>query len=85
MAHERIGKAVQLCLERECELHELPLGDLRSLSPAFGEDFYDSLTLASVLAVHDVPGGTAPGRVRQALGVARNKIESLREEVHAHA
>jgi argininosuccinate lyase len=84
-SHERIGKAVQLCLERNCELHELPLDDLRALSPAFGEDFYESLTLASVLAVHDVPGGTAPSRVRQAIGVVKKKIESLREEVHAHA
>ncbi len=85
LAHERIGKAVQICLERNCELQELPLDDLKALSPAFGEDFYESLTLASVLAVHDVPGGTAPARVRQAIGVARKKIESLREEVHAHA
>jgi argininosuccinate lyase len=85
LAHERIGKAVQMCLEKNCELHELSLDDLRSLSPAFGDDFKESLTLASVLAVHDVPGGTAPGRVRQATGVARKKIESLREEVHAHA
>ena len=85
LAHERIGKAVQLCLERKCELQELPLANLRELSPAFGEDFYESLTLHSVLAVHDVPGGTAPARVRQALGLARKKIESLREEVHAHA
>ena len=84
-SHERIGKAVQLCLERNCELQDLPLGDLKALSPAFGEDFYESLTLASVLAVHDVPGGTAPSRVRQAMGLARKKIESLREEVHAHA
>ena len=85
MAHERIGKAVQMCLERSCELQDLPLDDLRSLSPAFGEDFYQSLSLASVLAIHDVPGGTAPNRVRQAIAVARKKIESLREEVHAHA
>jgi argininosuccinate lyase len=85
LAHERIGKAVQMCLERNCELHELPLDQLRSLSPAFGEDFYESLTLKSVLAVHDVPGGTAPNRVQQAIGAARKKIESLREEVHAHA
>jgi len=85
LAHERIGKAVQMCLERNCELHDLSLGDLQSLSPAFGEDFYQSLTLASVLAVHDVPGGTAPIRVRQAIVAARNKVESLREEVHAHA
>jgi len=85
LAHERIGKAVQMCLEKNCELHELSLDDLRSLSPAFGEDFYESLTLASVLAVHDVPGGTALDRVRQAIGVVRRKIASLREEVHAHA
>jgi len=85
IAHERIGKAVQLCLERGCELQDLPLEELKALSPAFDEDFYDSLKLASVLAVHDVPGGTAPSRVRHAISVTRKRIESLREEVHAHA
>ena len=85
LAHERIGKAVKLCLERNCELHELPLDKLQELGPDFGEDFYQSLTLASVLAMHDVPGGTAPARVRQAIVISRKKIEALREEVHAHA
>jgi argininosuccinate lyase len=85
LAHERIGKAVQLCVERGCELQDLPLDELQSLSPAFDQDFYESLKLAPVLAVHDVPGGTAPGRVRQAINVTRKRIESLREEVHAHA
>jgi argininosuccinate lyase len=85
IAHERIGKAVQLCLERGCELQELPLDELKALSPAFDQDFYQSLKLASVLAVHDVPGGTAPSRVRHAISVTRKRIESLREEVHAHA
>ena len=85
LAHERVGKAVQLCLERTCELHELPLDALKALSPAFDEDFYESLKLRSVLAVHDVPGGTAPSRVRQAIGIVRKKIGCLREEVHAHA
>jgi argininosuccinate lyase len=85
MAHERVGKAVQLCLERNCELHELPLEDLAKLSPAFGKDFYECLKLSSVLAIHDVPGGTAPARVRQAISTAKKRIQSLREEVHAHA
>jgi argininosuccinate lyase len=85
LAHERIGKAVQLATERGCELHALPLEELQKISPAFGEDFYNSLKLASVLAIHDVPGGTAPERVRKAMGVARTKIHSLCEEVHAHA
>jgi argininosuccinate lyase len=85
LSHEKIGKAVQMCLERNCELQDLPLNELQSLSPAFGQDFYESLKLASVLAIHDVPGGTAPTRVRQAISATRKKIELLREEVHAHA
>jgi argininosuccinate lyase len=85
LAHERIGKAVQMCIERNCELEDLSLEELRTLSPAFGEDCYESLKLVSVLAVHDVPGGTAPSRVRHAIHVARKKIESVREEAHAHA
>lgn len=85
LAHERIGKAVQICLERNCDLKDLSLQELQSLSPAFGEDFKETLTLPAVLAAHDVAGGTAPGRVRQAIGAARKKIQSLREEVHAHA
>jgi argininosuccinate lyase len=85
LAHERIGKAVQLCLERGCELQDLPLSDLQGLSPAFDEDFFEALKLASVLAIHDVPGGTAPLRVRQAIITTRKRIASLREEVHAHA
>lgn len=84
-AHEKIGKAVQMCLEKGCELGDLSLEELRSLSPVFGEDFYESITLAAVLAAHNVPGGTAPAQVRQAIGEARKKIESLREETHAHA
>lgn len=85
LAHERVGKAVQMCLERNCELDELPLEELQSLSSTFGQDCYEALKLASVLAIHDVPGGTAPGRVRQAIGNTRKKIATLREEVHAHA
>jgi argininosuccinate lyase len=85
LAHERIGKAVQLCLEKNCELQDLALEQLRALDPAFESDFYACLSLASVLAVHDVAGGTAPARVRQAIKSARTKIESLREEIHAHA
>jgi argininosuccinate lyase len=66
-------------------LQDLPLAELQAIDPAFGEDFYACLTLASVIAIHDVPGGTAPNRVRQAIAVAKKKIESLHKEAHAHA
>ena len=85
LAHEIVGKAVQTCIERNCELADLPLEELRQLNPAFDQDFYSSLTLQAVLNIHDVPGGTAPARVRQAIADARRKVESMREDVHAHA
>jgi argininosuccinate lyase len=76
---------VKLCLEKECELQDLTLDELRALNPVFDESFSGCLKLASVLAIHDVVGGTAPVRVRQGILAAKKKIESLREEVHAHA
>ncbi len=85
LAHEIVGRAVQICIERKCELADLPLEELRELNPAFDQDFYSCLTLQAVLALHDVPGGTAPARVRQAIADARVKVESMREDVHAHA
>ena len=85
LAHEQIGKAVQTCIERNCELADLPLEELRLLNPAFDQDFYSSLSLQAVLNIHDVPGGTAPSRVRQAIADARKKVASMQEEVHAHA
>jgi len=84
-AHEQVGKAVQLSIEKGCELQDLSLEELRQLNPAFDRDFYSCLGVEQVLAIHDVPGGTAPARVKQALAEAKKKIEAMREEIHAHA
>jgi argininosuccinate lyase len=85
LAHEQIGRAVQMCLERRCELQDLSLEELQSVNAKFNQGFYACLKLEAVLAIHDVPGGTAPARVRQAMADARRRIESIREDVHAHA
>jgi argininosuccinate lyase len=84
-AHEQIGKAVRLALEKRCELQDLALEELQTLSSAFDPSFYRCLPLQSVLAVHDVPGGTAPTRVKHAIADAKKRIEAVREEVHANA
>ena len=85
LAHEQIGKAVQLCLGKGCELEDLRLAELQAINPAFGPDFQTALTLQAVLEVHDVLGGTAPTRVRQSIAAARAKSAALREATHVHA
>jgi argininosuccinate lyase len=76
---------VKLCVEKNYELEDLTLEELRDLNPAFDESFRDCLKPAAVLAIHDVVGGTAPARVQKAIVAAKKKIQGLREEVHAHA
>ncbi|HEY7354435.1 MAG TPA: argininosuccinate lyase [Terriglobales bacterium] len=85
IAHEQVGKAVRLAIDKNCELEAVPLEDLRNIDWHFEQDFYEFVRLENVLAIHDVPGGTAPDRVREALATARKKLNLVREEAHAHA
>jgi argininosuccinate lyase len=84
-AHEIVAKAVQKCLLQDCELEQLTLEELREFSPAFDTDIYQQLTVENVLACHDVPGGTAPHRVQQALRAAREKLATMQEVHGTHA
>ncbi len=78
LAHEAIGKAVQLAVERGCDLQKLPLADLQAIHSSFDAAFHSRLGLPEVLALHDVPGGTAPRHVKRALQNARERAASLR-------
>ena len=84
-AHEVIAHAVQKCLEQGCELEQLSLDELREFSTAFDANIYETLKVENVLACHDVPGGTAPHRVQQALSAAREKLAVLQEAHGTHA
>jgi argininosuccinate lyase len=66
-AHEMIGKAVQLCVQKGCELEHLPANDFALCGIEANSQFFSALQLQEVLAIHDVPGGTAPLQVRAAL------------------
>jgi argininosuccinate lyase len=80
-AHEKIGNAVRLGLETGRELDELTLDELKQFGPEFDHDFYASITLEATLDCHDVVGGTARHRVRQALADARKRLEAATKEV----
>ncbi len=82
-AHEFIGKAVRLCVEQGCELEQLSKEDYALCGIEADEQFYQSLTLAEVLAIHNVPGGTAPARVRESLQTAKEKLSQYFGVAHA--
>jgi argininosuccinate lyase len=75
-AHEKIGLAVRYGLEKGCELDGLTLQELKQFGPEFEADFFLSITLDATVNCHDVMGGTAVGRVREALAAQEARLSA---------
>ena len=84
-AHELIGSAVQLCIEKGCEPGDLSPEQWKQCGVESTPELRASLSLDAVLACHDVEGGTAPGRVRDALAQARERLAAAKGAAHVHA
>ena len=82
-AHELIGKAVRQCVEQGCELEQLSKDDYALCGIDADEPFYNALALDEVLAIHNVPGGTAPARVQEALQTAKARLSHFAGVAHA--
>ncbi|HXP81005.1 MAG TPA: argininosuccinate lyase [Verrucomicrobiae bacterium] len=76
-AHEIVGQIVREAERAGKPFSALPYETLQKFSPLFGKDFYDALKLESALAGPDVEGGTAPERVRGAIGAAKERLAAL--------
>ena len=72
-AHEVVGRLVRHCLEQGCDITDLSLGDLKGFSPLFDEDIY-TVDVDSSVQARNVPGGTASGRVMEALAESRQLL-----------
>ena len=73
-AHEKIGLAVRYGLEKGCELDGLTLEELKQFGAEFEADFFASITLDATVNCHDVIGGTAMARVREALAAQEMRV-----------
>ncbi len=75
-AHQAVAQLVRYAEDKGKLLSGLSLVEYRRFSALFDDDVL-ALDVRSSIAVRDVPGGTAPSRVAEALKLAR---ERLREE-----
>ena len=79
-AHEVVGKAVALGVEKSMDLAELELSTLQEFSPLIEDDVFDVLTLEGSVQARSHLGGTAPARVREAAKAARILLEGRKEQ-----
>jgi argininosuccinate lyase len=75
-AHGIAGRVVLDALAQEKQLEELSLNEYKAHSDYFDEDIYDAISLAATLEAKNVPGGTAPTQVEQALVAAKQRLAS---------
>ncbi len=76
-AHQTVGRLVKYAAARKKTFAELTLEEYRTFSEKFEADVFD-ITVERAIAARDVPGGTAPGRVRAALAEARARLAADR-------
>ncbi len=76
-AHAAVIALVAYAQEQNKEFSELTLEEYQRFSPLFEDDVL-GLDIEGALAARDVPGGTAPRRVAEALRKARERLEAER-------
>jgi argininosuccinate lyase len=76
-AHGLVGKIVLDAVQSGRELGDLSLGELKHYSERVESDVFQSLSVDSSLAAKNLPGGTAPNKVAEALARARESLDAL--------
>jgi argininosuccinate lyase len=74
-AHEITGRIVLHCLDTGCDFSGLAFDQMRSFSDLIEEDIFEAISVQNSVSAKDIPGGTAPGRVRKALEEARKFLD----------
>ena len=74
-AHTAVSGLCDLAVERGTPLGQLSLEEYQRFAPAFDSDVFQVTALSSASG-KDVPGGTAPGRVAEALRRARQRLQA---------
>ena len=73
-AHHVTGRAVALAEEKGVDLAGLSLDDLKGINDAITDAVYDVLTVDASVASRTSYGGTAPQRVREQIGIWRERL-----------
>ena len=76
-AHEVVGKAVALGVQKGVDLSDLSLTELQEFSPLIGAEVFEYLTLEGSLNARNHIGGTAPNQVKMAIERGRERVEKL--------
>nr|POE49807.1 argininosuccinate lyase, chloroplastic [Quercus suber]POF26435.1 argininosuccinate lyase, chloroplastic [Quercus suber] len=74
-SHDIVGKSVALCVSKGCQLLDLHLNELRTISPVFDEDVYEFLGVENAVKKFSSYGSTGSECVASQLDYWVTKLE----------
>lgn len=74
-SHDIVGRSVALCVSKGCQLLDLHLNELRTISPVFDEDVYEFLGVENAVKKFSSYGSTGSECVASQLDYWVTKLE----------
>lgn len=74
-AHGIVGRLVLTCMEKKIGLADLPLEEYQKISPVFGEDIYEAVSLRACVEKRMTAGAPGPAAMREALDIYKRYLE----------
>lgn len=68
-AHGIVGQLVLLCIEKNIALDDLPLEEYRKISPAFGQDIYEKISMEYCVERRNTIGAPGMDAMRQVIEI----------------
>lgn len=79
-AHDLVGKLLREAENQGKSWTQLPLADIRKISPLFREDFLPGLSVENAISSKAVPGGTSESSVRAAIAQLEQKLNQMENQ-----
>lgn len=74
-SHDIVGRCVALCVSKKCQLQDLSLDELRSISIIFDENVYEYLGVENAISKFSSYGSTGLACVASQLDYWERKLE----------
>jgi argininosuccinate lyase len=79
-AHDLIGQVLREAEKQDKPWFELSLSEFHKISPQFGDDFLQGLTVENAISSKSVPGGTAETSVLAAIAQLEQHLSTLEKQ-----
>ena len=73
-AHSIIGKLVLYCIDKNCSIDDLPIEELKEISPVFEEDIYEAISLKTCVEKRLTVGAPGPDAMRKVIEIQKEYL-----------